>query len=123
MILLGQIFAKELERRKVYRASSEMRMNEWKPPGEASGVETAKCLVLAHAKLLRAKGEHRRKAGLEVEAAPFDLAEMGDELCGDRALLADESSKVGQKLAIRNEREIHGDFRIAREISQLGGPA
>jgi hypothetical protein len=97
-------------------------MDDWKTPTESRGVQSAKRLVFAHAKLLDAKGEHRGKAGFEVEATLFDLSQVGDELGGNLALFTDQSADIRQEIVIRNVREIHGNFDVAREISHPGAP-
>jgi hypothetical protein len=82
-------------------------MNDRKAPPETGSDETAKRLVFAHAELLGAKGEHRRKTRFEVEAALLDLTEVRDELCRDFALPGDETPDSRKQVAVRNVREIH----------------
>jgi hypothetical protein len=96
VILVGQVFAKKLERRQMDGAGSEQRMDDRKTSPETRGQNTTKCFAFAEAEAFDAELEHRRVASDEVKAPFFDFREVCDELRGDLAMRAYEARDIGE---------------------------
>ena len=69
------------------------------PPGASDG-DAVVCGVLGKPQLLYAEGEHRGKAGLEIEPPFIDFAEMREEVGLEHMGSADDFARRGEQLRI-----------------------
>ena len=111
-----QVRSQESHRREVDRARFEQPEDQWKPAGGPGDLDAVVGLVLGEREGVAAIGEERAVAGPKVDAACFELGQVGHQLRGRAALTSGKALQPGDEVGIgkpaqrREEAIVHAFF-------------